>query len=123
VVNSGVYVLEQGALVFDAIESAGGFTTDADRSSVNLSATLKDGMQIHIYKTGDVPQKVNINTAEVWLLVAVILVFSIYQMRGIRNGLMTQKLPAMRIAMKSTDRIVCVRSRVAEVLSDICPSP
>ena len=68
VVKPGVYVLEQGALISDAIEVAGGFTTDADWSSVNLSATLKDGMQIHIYKTGDVPQKVNINTAEVWLL-------------------------------------------------------
>jgi len=68
VVNPGVYVLEQGGLVADAIEAAGGFTGNADPVSVNLSATLRDGMQIHIYGTGDVPQKVNINTAEVWLL-------------------------------------------------------
>jgi len=68
VVNTGVYVLEQGALVADAIEAAGGFTDNADRSCVNLSTTLKDGFQIHVYRSGEVPQKVNINTAEVWLL-------------------------------------------------------
>ncbi len=68
VVNPGVYVLEQGALISDAIEVAGGFTSAADQSSVNLSATPKDGMQIHVYRAGEVPQKVNINTAEVWLL-------------------------------------------------------
>ena len=68
VVNPGVYVLEQGALISDAIEAAGGFTSNADQSSVNLSATPKDGTQIHVYRAGEVPQKVNINTAEVWLL-------------------------------------------------------
>jgi competence protein ComEA len=68
VVNPGVYVLDQGALISDAIEVAGGFTSDADQSSVNLSATPKDGMQIHVYRAGEVPQKVNINIAEVWLL-------------------------------------------------------
>jgi len=68
VVNPGVYVLAQGALVSDAIEAAGGFTVDADRGSANLAATLRDGEQIHIYKLGDVPQKININTAEAWLL-------------------------------------------------------
>lgn len=68
VVNPGIYTLENGDQVADAVDAAGGFSTDADRSSVNLSATLKDGTQIHIYKAGDVPQKVNINTAEVWLL-------------------------------------------------------
>ena len=68
VVDPGVYLMEKGAIVADAIEAAGGFTGNADRGSVNLSATLRDGTQIHIYGTGDVPQKVNINTAEIWLL-------------------------------------------------------
>jgi len=61
-------VLEQGALISDAIDAAGGFTPDADRSAVNLAATLRDGDQVHIYKLGDMPQKIDINTAEVWLL-------------------------------------------------------
>ncbi len=68
VVNPGVYVLAQGALVSDAIEAAGGFTAEADQSSANLAATLRDDEQIHIYKPGDVPQKIDINTAEPWLL-------------------------------------------------------
>jgi competence protein ComEA len=68
VVNPGIYTLENGGHVADAIDAAGGFTGDADQGSVNLSATSKDGAQIHVYKTGEVPQKVNINTAEVWLL-------------------------------------------------------
>jgi competence protein ComEA len=68
VVNPGIYTLENGDHVADAIEAAGGFAPDADPSSVNLSATPKDGAQIHVYRTGEVPQKVNINTAEVWLL-------------------------------------------------------
>ncbi len=68
VANPGIYTLENGDRVADVIDAAGGFTGNADQSSVNLSATLKDGAQIHVYKTGEVPQKVNINTAEVWLL-------------------------------------------------------
>lgn len=68
VVNPGIYTLEQGDKVVDAVEAAGGFTADADRGTVNLAAGLRDGEQFHIYKMGDVPQKVNINTAEVWLL-------------------------------------------------------
>jgi len=68
VVNPGVYTLENGDRVAGVIDAAGGFTSNADQGSVNLSATLKDGAQIHVYRTGEVPQKVNINTAEVWLL-------------------------------------------------------
>jgi competence protein ComEA len=68
VVNPGAYTLLTGDHVADAVEAAGGFTLDADRNSVNLAATLRDGEQIHIYKLGDIPQKININTAEAWLL-------------------------------------------------------
>jgi len=68
VVNPGAYTLLTGDHIADAVEAAGGFTLDADRSSANLAATLRDGEQIHIYKLGDVPQKININTAEAWLL-------------------------------------------------------
>ncbi len=68
VVNPGDYTLLTGAHVAEAVDAAGGFTIDADRGSVNLAATLRDGEQIHIFKLGDVPQKININTAEAWLL-------------------------------------------------------
>ena len=68
IVNPGVYMLEKGARIADAIEAAGGFTSNADRSTVNLAAMPRDGAQIHVYMAGEVPQKVNINTAEVWML-------------------------------------------------------
>jgi competence protein ComEA len=68
VVNPGAYTLLTGDHVAEAVEAAGGFTLDADLGSVNLAATLRDAEQIHIFKLGDSPQKININTAEAWLL-------------------------------------------------------
>jgi competence protein ComEA len=70
VVNPGVYALSDGNLVGDAVDAAGGFTSSADSGSVNLAGTLRDGEQVHIYKLGEAPQRININTAEAWLLEA-----------------------------------------------------
>jgi competence protein ComEA len=64
----GVYKLNEGSLVADAIEAAGGFSSNADHASVNLAASVRDASHIHVYRLGDVPQKVDINTAEAWLL-------------------------------------------------------
>ncbi len=44
----GLYELELGARVSDAIETAGGFTSDAEQSSVNLARNLSDGEQVII---------------------------------------------------------------------------
>jgi competence protein ComEA len=68
VVNPGVCRLTDGDLVADAIEAAGGFTTSADHGSLNLAAPLRDGDQVHVYGVGEAPQKVNLNTADPWLL-------------------------------------------------------
>jgi len=68
VVSSGVCILQEGDRVADAIEAAGGFTPDADQGAVNLAAPLRDGDRVHVYRIGNVPQKVNLNTAEAWLL-------------------------------------------------------
>ncbi|MEE9400883.1 MAG: ComEA family DNA-binding protein [Dehalococcoidia bacterium] len=68
VVSPGVYMLQDGDRVVDAIEAAGGFTADADQGAVNLAAPLRDGGRVHVYRIGDVPQKINLNTAEAWLL-------------------------------------------------------
>jgi competence protein ComEA len=70
VANPGVYTLSYGNLVGDAVEAAGGFTSAADAGSVNLAGALRDGEQVHIYKVGEAPQRININTAEAWLLEA-----------------------------------------------------
>lgn len=68
VASPGVYTLKDSDRTEDAIEAAGGFTPDADQSALNLAASLRNGDQIHVYKVGDVPQKVNLNTAETLLL-------------------------------------------------------
>ena len=70
VADPGVYALSDGNLVGDAVEAAGGFASAADLGSVNLAGTRRDGEQVHIYRLGDVPQRININTAEAWLLEA-----------------------------------------------------
>ncbi len=67
----GCYTLDSGSQLIDAIEAAGGTTPDADLSGLTLTQWLENGDYIHIYQEGElVPQRVNINTAEDWLLQA-----------------------------------------------------
>lgn len=56
IVNPGIYQLDSGSRVMDAVFSAGGFTKSADDASVNLARELTDGEQIVIFKTGQAPQ-------------------------------------------------------------------
>jgi competence protein ComEA len=51
--NPGVYTLPAGSRVTDAVEMAGGYTEDADLFRVNLSAFLRDEMQIIVPAVGD----------------------------------------------------------------------
>lgn len=46
VVSPGVYVLEEGARIGDAVETAGGFTKSASRDYWNLAELLTDGQMI-----------------------------------------------------------------------------
>ncbi|MDR1650819.1 MAG: SLBB domain-containing protein, partial [Synergistaceae bacterium] len=46
VILPGVYELSPGSRVNDAVRSAGGFTSRADRNSVNLAAKLRDEAHI-----------------------------------------------------------------------------
>lgn len=48
VLNPGVYEIEQGTRVEQAIEVAGGATENADLQSVNLAKLLKDGDQVKV---------------------------------------------------------------------------
>ena len=64
----GMYVLNEDARVADAIKAAGGFSPDADQSAVNLAGSLRDGAQVHVPREGESSQRININTAEAWLL-------------------------------------------------------
>ena len=51
----GIYQLESGARLMDAIFAAGGLTKTADQASVNLARELTDGEQVVVYKFGAAP--------------------------------------------------------------------
>ena len=46
--NPGIVKLEEGQRIEDAINAAGGFTENADVSSINLAYVLEDGIKINI---------------------------------------------------------------------------
>lgn len=48
VAQSDVFYLRPGSIVKDAVEAAGGFTADADRTRINLALELQDQQQIHV---------------------------------------------------------------------------
>lgn len=79
VVNPGVYQLEAGARVYQAVDAAGGFLEEAERTAVNLAAVLRDGEQIRILTAEEARIRseseaasasglVNLNTADVQTL-------------------------------------------------------
>lgn len=70
VAQPGVYKLPAGSRVGDLIETAGGLTPQADERTLNLAQRLRDGDHIHVYRKGEIPQRVNLNTAPDWLLEA-----------------------------------------------------
>jgi competence protein ComEA len=53
VVNSDVYFLPPGSIVKDAIQAAGGLTTEADTVQINQALELKDQQHIHIPRIGE----------------------------------------------------------------------
>ncbi|MBQ9003387.1 MAG: ComEA family DNA-binding protein [Eggerthellaceae bacterium] len=54
--NPGLVELEAGSRVADAVNAAGGFTQDAETSSVNLARILSDGEQVTIARHVDQPE-------------------------------------------------------------------
>lgn len=76
----GVYELPGGSRVKDAVEAAGGFLAEADKSTINLAAPLEDGQRLEIpFLEGTQPlgapraeeaqpELIDINTADVDLL-------------------------------------------------------
>lgn len=80
VVSPGVYELEEGSRVFQAVAKAGGFTENAAADTLNMAEQVKDGMKIQVPDQeeakrlldqgtsvlGNLPEgshKVNLNTA------------------------------------------------------------
>jgi len=73
--KEGVYQLDVGSRVYEAIEQAGGFKKKADKNSINLALEVYDGQQIVVPIIGDTnvgtekkDTLVNINTADAELL-------------------------------------------------------
>jgi competence protein ComEA len=54
--NPDVYELPPNTIVRDAIHAAGGLTSEADSSAVNLALPLADGMHIHVPRAGETAQ-------------------------------------------------------------------
>lgn len=77
VVSPGVYELEEGSRVFQAVEKAGGLTEQAAAEALNMAQPVTDGMKLLVpaqgdepldpVQTGDFPSvtdtRVNLNTA------------------------------------------------------------
>ena len=78
VVNPGIVKIEEGARIFEAVEKAGGLTSEADTSKINLALIVEDGIKIHIpsytenkgdenmennIENNNTNEKININTA------------------------------------------------------------
>ena len=58
VVRPGVYDLDDGSRVADAVEAAGGFVAEADKNALNLAAFLDDGERLDIpFVAGFVPEE------------------------------------------------------------------
>lgn len=52
---TGVYQVDEGARVIDAITAAGGLADGADQASVNLARAVVDGEQIRVLAVGEAP--------------------------------------------------------------------
>lgn len=53
VTNPDVYELPAGSIVKDAIEAAGGATSEADLDRINLALSVADGQHIYVPKQGE----------------------------------------------------------------------
>jgi competence protein ComEA len=69
--SPGIYQLDSGTRVYDAVLAAGGFTTKANQASVNMARALNDGEQLlissqngaHSFENSMVSSLVSLNQA------------------------------------------------------------
>ena len=52
--RGGVYRLDAGSRVIDAVEAAGGVVANAEPDGVNLAAVLQDGQRVYVPRVGEV---------------------------------------------------------------------
>lgn len=58
----GVYTMNEGDRVVDAIEKAGGLQSEADENQLNLASLLKDEMVIYVPKKGEEVTQTNVQS-------------------------------------------------------------
>ena len=59
--NEGIVRLKEGSRIIDAIEAAGGLTSEVNLKKVNLAYTVQDGQKIYIPKTSDIDAEIGID--------------------------------------------------------------
>ncbi len=55
VLRPGVYRLPPDTRVYQAVEQAGGLTSEADPEAFNMALPLEDGIHIHVPRKGEGP--------------------------------------------------------------------
>ncbi|MBT7289594.1 MAG: ComEA family DNA-binding protein [Chloroflexi bacterium] len=68
VAEPGFYELQLGYEINDAIAAAGGYTDLAATDAISTNADAKNRTFIYVPSISQSPQRININTAEIWLL-------------------------------------------------------
>ncbi|MFQ6014741.1 MAG: helix-hairpin-helix domain-containing protein [Anaerolineae bacterium] len=53
VVKPDVYAVPEGSRVKEAVEAAGGFTSEADSDRINLASPLNDGEHVYVPRVGE----------------------------------------------------------------------
>jgi len=64
VISPGVYILPRESRVQDAIVAAGGFSSSADQSKINLAHFIRDGEKIYIPQIGEAIPEIPSNIEE-----------------------------------------------------------
>ncbi len=64
VLRSGVYELEAGSRVYEAVQAAGGFAEDADKNYVNQAQELSDGIKLVIPTLEEAAAKIQAGITE-----------------------------------------------------------
>lgn len=59
--NEGIVKLKEGSRIIDAVEAAGGMTSDANLKMINLAYTIRDGQKIYIPRVSDLEEGVEIS--------------------------------------------------------------
>ena len=65
VVNPGVYVLDEGARIFQAVDAAGGYLPEAAINYLNRARSIGDGQQIYVPTEKEVAENLELAMAKV----------------------------------------------------------